>query len=63
MFGKHDKIEHNSFFNIIFNMVFECLSQEIQYENILIDIFKISNEKYIIDQVKTKLKTYLLKIL
>lgn len=32
-------------------MVYECLSQEMQYENILIDIFKISNEKYIIDQV------------
>ena len=51
MFGKHDIIEHNSFFNIIFNMVYECLSEEMQYENILIDIFKISNEKYILDQV------------
>lgn len=52
LFGNNlNHIENESIFIYVFNLVYSFLSENLEIKNILLDIYKISNEKYIIDQV------------
>lgn len=44
-------IKNDSFFKEIYDLIFHYLTNEKLYDNVLVDIFKISNEKFVIDQV------------
>jgi hypothetical protein len=52
LLGSSCKISRDSFFRYITENIISLMSQEIVFDNILIDIFKVSNEKFILDYVK-----------
>jgi hypothetical protein len=44
----------NSFFNYSFQTIYQIMNKDKQYENILVEIYKITNNKFIIEYVRIK---------
>jgi hypothetical protein len=51
MFGPNRKITQNSFFKQTYDIIVKILKNEFEFDNILIDAFKITNEKFVMDYV------------
>ena len=51
LFGNNSRISTDSFFKHTYDIIENILRQEFLFDNILIDIVKISNEKFILDYV------------
>jgi hypothetical protein len=58
MFGPNRKITHNSFFKQTYDIIAKILKNEFEYDNILIDAFKITNEKFVMDYVNNYFNIY-----
>jgi hypothetical protein len=55
LFGNPNKIHSDSFFKHVFDIIQNILRQDFAFDNILIDIIKIANEKFILDYVTQNL--------
>ena len=44
----------NSFFNYSFQTIYQIMNKDKQYENILVEIYKITNNKFTIEYVRIK---------
>jgi hypothetical protein len=52
LFGNSNKIFHDSFFRYTVDIIEKVLRKEFTFDNILIDIVKVANEKFVLDYVK-----------
>ena len=51
MFGSNKTVTRDSFFKITFDTVFNIMKKKFYFDNILIDVFKVTNEKFVLDYV------------
>jgi hypothetical protein len=52
LFGNGNKIQSDSFFKYVYDILEKILKKEFTFDNILIDIIKISNERFVMDYVR-----------
>ena len=45
-------LNNESFFSFAYQTILQTMNKNYQYDNILIEIYKIANEKFIVDYVK-----------
>lgn len=51
MLGSNSKLTQNSFFKHMYDVVSNILKREYVFDSILIDVFKITDEKFVLDHV------------
>ncbi len=51
MFGSNHKVTRDSFFKYTVDTILSVMNEEVPFDNILIDIFRVSNEKFTLDYV------------
>jgi hypothetical protein len=64
--GTNQPVSRDSFFKYTFDAIFQVMNEEFQINNVVIDVFLISEEQFIIDSVKyilTSSKMYILTVI
>ena len=51
LFGSNHKVTRDTFFKYTVDTIISVMNEEVPFDNILIDIFRVSNEKFTLDYV------------